>query len=83
MAAKKQKSPAPAGIDEQLKAAIRESGLTHYRIGKDSGVASPIIDRFMSGERDLRLATAAKLAETLGLELKPKLEPKPKSASSK
>jgi plasmid maintenance system antidote protein VapI len=56
-------------IDEQLRAAIRDSGLTHYRIGKDAGVAPHIIDRFVSGERDLRLATAAKIGKVLGLGL--------------
>lgn len=59
-----------------LRAAIKSSGLTHYRIAKDAGIKPQIIDRFVSGERDLRLATAAKLCEALGLELK--LKPKSK-----
>ncbi|MSR60600.1 MAG: hypothetical protein EXS05_23660, partial [Planctomycetaceae bacterium] len=58
-----------------LRAAIVDSGKTHYRIGKDAGVAAQIIDRFVSGKReDIRLATAAKLCEALGLELKSKGE---------
>lgn len=71
MAGKARKAK-PVGLADVLRAAITESGLTHYRIGKDSGVAPQIIDRFVSGERDLKLGTAEKLCEQLGLELKPK-----------
>jgi hypothetical protein len=35
----------------------------------DAGVRQQVIDRFVSGERDIRLVTAAKLAGVLGLEL--------------
>jgi plasmid maintenance system antidote protein VapI len=55
---------------EVLRAAIRESGLTSYRIAKDCGIKPDQIDRFVSGERDLRLATAELIAERLGLELR-------------
>lgn len=57
----------PARIDDVLRQAIRASGLTHYRIAKDAGIATAILDRFMSEERDMRLATAAKVAQVLGL----------------
>ena len=49
--------------------AIRQSGLTHYRLGKDAGVAPAQLDRFVAGERDLTLTTAAKVARALGLVL--------------
>jgi transcriptional regulator with XRE-family HTH domain len=52
-----------------LKSAIKTSGKTVYRIAQESGVAHPVILRFMSGERDIRLETAEKLADTLGLRL--------------
>ncbi len=64
------KTPAP--IDETLREAIRESGATHYRLGKDAGVAPAQLDRFVAGERDLTLATAAKVAAALGLVLMPR-----------
>ena len=57
-------------IDADLRAAIVESGLTHYRIAKDAGVSPDVITRFVTGERDIRLGTAAKVAAALGLELK-------------
>ena len=54
---------------KDLKQAIRDSGKTHYRIAADAGIRPAIIDRFMSGERDMRLTTAAKVANALGLML--------------
>jgi plasmid maintenance system antidote protein VapI len=56
-------------LTEQLRAAIAASGKTHYRLWQESGVAPHVIDRFVSGERSLNLATADKLAATLGLAL--------------
>jgi plasmid maintenance system antidote protein VapI len=56
-------------IADVLRNAIRESGLTHYRIAKDAGIKPDMIDRFVFGKRDLRLGTAAKIADVLGLEL--------------
>jgi len=53
-------------LSEDLKKAITDSGLTHYAIAKAAAVGQPIIDRFMSGERDMRVATAAKICQVLG-----------------
>ncbi|MGE3409015.1 MAG: hypothetical protein AB7I37_19525 [Pirellulales bacterium] len=63
-------------LSATLKQAIRDSGLTHYRISKDCGVSATIIDRFLSNDpathRDIRLeATAEKLAKTLRLAIMP------------
>jgi transcriptional regulator with XRE-family HTH domain len=52
-----------------LKAAIRDSGLTDYRIAADTGVKATSIGRFMRGETSLRLDRAEAIAEYLGLEL--------------
>jgi transcriptional regulator with XRE-family HTH domain len=57
-------------LPERLRAAIRKSGKTVYRVGVESGVSHPVILRFLSGERDIRLETAEKLAASLGLALK-------------
>ncbi len=59
-------------LPEKLRAAIRKTGKSVYQVAKDSGVAHPVILRFLSGERDIRLETAEKLAQSLGLELKQK-----------
>jgi hypothetical protein len=63
----------PQTIDATLRRAIKASGKTHYAIAQAAGVAPSQIDRFMlpanAGRRDLRLATAAKIAAALGFVL--------------
>lgn len=59
-------------ITEQLRKAVKESGETVYRVAKNSGVDYSVLLRFMAKERGVSLMTAAKLAEGLGLELRPK-----------
>lgn len=66
----------PRPLDLALRQAIRSSGLTHYAIGKAAEVAPSMLDRFMLPEDDprhrgLTLATAARIAGSLGLELRP------------
>jgi len=56
-------------LSDVLKAAIRQTGKPLYRLAKESGVSQPIIYRFVSGERDIRLETADKLAAVLRLKL--------------
>jgi DNA-binding phage protein len=60
----------PRVITNSLKAVIRKSGLTHYRIAKDAGFKPEQLDRFMSGDRDIMLATADRIAKFFGLELR-------------
>jgi len=57
-------------LTNSLKAAIKASDMTVYQISKESGVTQAMISRFLSDERDIRLATADKLSAVLGLELK-------------
>ena len=59
-------------LEKRIRAEIRKSGLTIYRVAKDSGVSQPIVSRFMNSKRGITLATASKLVEYLGLELTPK-----------
>ena len=61
--------PIPNSLSEALKRAIQESEMTVYQIAKEAHVSQIIISRFLSGERDIRMATADKLANALGLKL--------------
>jgi len=61
--------PIPHPISESLKRAIEESSLSVYEIAKRAHVSQIMISRFLSGERDIRMATADKLANVLGLKL--------------
>jgi transcriptional regulator with XRE-family HTH domain len=65
-------SDQPADIIEQLKDAISNSGLSRYALSCASGVEQSALSRFMSGERGLSLESAARLADVLGLEMRPK-----------
>ena len=56
-------------IDEQLRQAILNSGTTVYGVAKGSGVGHPVLSRYLSRERDIRLATAARIADFLDLQL--------------
>lgn len=61
--------PISRSIADSLKQAIRDSGRSMYELSKDSGIAQIVIARFLSGERDIRMATADKLARTLNMQL--------------
>jgi transcriptional regulator with XRE-family HTH domain len=52
-----------------LKEAIAESGLTLSELAKRSKVSQPQLSRFMLNQRTLTLRSAAKLFDTLGLEV--------------
>jgi hypothetical protein len=52
-----------------LRDALRASDKSMNQIAQEAGVSSIVVSRFLSGERDIRMATADKLAEVLGLKL--------------
>ena len=68
-------------LAEDLRKAISDSGLTHYALGKAASVDIASIDRFMSGERDMKIMTASKICSVLGYGLA-KIEP-PKPSKKK
>ena len=63
------KSKPKPTLTDVLRTAIEESGLTLYRLAKDTGVIKTSLMRFMAGETSLRLDKADVLADYLGLEL--------------
>lgn len=56
-------------LSRQLRDVIESRQLTAYALGKQAEVDATIVARFLSGERDLRLATADRIAASLGLRL--------------
>jgi transcriptional regulator with XRE-family HTH domain len=52
-----------------LKAAIAQSSRTVRQLAREAGVSEVALTQFLAGTRDLRLATAEKLADVLGLKL--------------
>jgi transcriptional regulator with XRE-family HTH domain len=59
-------------IGEQLRAAVVDATTTRslYSIAKQAGVDPSVVSRWVRGERDLQLATAAKISAVVGLELR-------------
>ncbi|MCI0637962.1 MAG: helix-turn-helix domain-containing protein [Gemmataceae bacterium] len=56
-------------LSQALKDALKASNKSMYQIAQDAGVSQIVVSRFLAGERDIRMATADKLAEALGLKL--------------
>jgi transcriptional regulator with XRE-family HTH domain len=65
----KKKTKIDPTLAEVIKSKMESSGLSQYRIAKDSGVSSGVLNRFMSGERTVSLENADKLCKALGLKL--------------
>ena len=66
-------------VSEQLRKRIVDSGLTHYRIGTDTGINIRTIDRFIGEGIPIKSFTLDTLCEYFGLELaeeKPGTAPK-------
>ena len=61
--------PIPRSLSASLKKAMKHSPKTSYQLAKEAGVSPIMLSRFLSGKRDIRLATADRLAHALGLKL--------------
>ena len=57
------------GLLEDMKRAIDESGMSRYRISKESGVAASQLSRLVNGERGLSIEAMERVAEVLGFEI--------------
>ncbi len=56
-------------LADELRRAIRESGLSFNALATDTGVDKTIVGRFMAQKRTMTVETAGKLAKALGLRL--------------
>jgi transcriptional regulator with XRE-family HTH domain len=63
------RKPQRRTIVDELRQAIQQSGQSQYALAKSVGVDQSVISRFMAGQRDVTLATAAKLAVSGGQEV--------------
>lgn len=61
--------PIPYSLSAALKKAMKRNSKTSYQLAKEAGLSQIMISRFLSGQRDIRLATADRLAHALGLRL--------------
>lgn len=56
-------------LQDQLRQAVLDSGLSLYAVAKGAEIAYPVLYRFVMGERDLTLQTASRLADYFGMRL--------------
>jgi hypothetical protein len=56
-------------LTQALRQAIQDSEQSLYAVAKGSDVDYATLTRFLSGERDMRLGNASKVAEYLGFHL--------------
>jgi transcriptional regulator with XRE-family HTH domain len=56
-------------LSDPLKKAIEQSPKSVRQLAKAANVSSVVLAQFLAGQRDLRLATAERLAHLLGLRL--------------
>ena len=59
-------------LTEQLRAAVKSADKTRYRLSLETGIDQGSLSRFVHRKAGLTLETAGRLADALGLELKPK-----------
>lgn len=64
----KRRNKAP-DIEEQMRQAIRESGLSLNKLAEATGVHKAQLSRFLRAEQSMTLRAAAKLCAYLGLTL--------------
>lgn len=61
--------PDSAILSDALREAIGQYGKSVHRLAKQAKVSEILLQQFLDGQRDLRLATAERLAQVLGLKL--------------
>jgi hypothetical protein len=56
-------------LTDQLRQAIVDSGLTRYRIAKETGVSEATLSKFHLAQRGLSMAAMDRVGEFLGLKI--------------
>lgn len=68
------KKKRPPTLADQLRACIRNSGVSLRGLAFTAQVDASCLTRFMAGERDLTVSSAGRLADVMGLQLVQTLE---------
>jgi len=65
------------GMDviDSLREALRNAGVSRYRIAQDTGITEAILSRFVNGKRGLSMENVDALCRYLRLELRPMKRP--------
>jgi transcriptional regulator with XRE-family HTH domain len=65
-------------LTDQLRQAIDDSGVTRYRIAKETGISESALSQFYNGHRGLSMKALNALAEFLQLTITTGRKPEPK-----
>jgi hypothetical protein len=68
----------PVLLTDQLRQAIDESGLTRYRISKETGISEATLSKFYLGQRGLSMEAMNALGQCLKLTIVMGRKPEPK-----
>ena len=60
----------PAKIEDELRRALVRSGRSHNQLAQLAGLETSAVNRFIRGKRGLAVGNFARVARTIGLELK-------------
>ena len=56
-------------LTDQIRRAIDESGVSRYRLWKETGIDQAVLSRFMAGKAGMTLKSLDVLADALGLRI--------------
>jgi transcriptional regulator with XRE-family HTH domain len=56
-------------LTDQIRKAIRRSGVSRYKIWQETGIAQSTLSKFLEGQRGLNLESLDKLADYLRIDL--------------
>ena len=56
-------------VSDQIRAAIESSGMSRYRIWKETGIDQSVLSKFMLGQRGISMESLDRLGELLDLEV--------------
>lgn len=77
------KESAQPKFSDQIREAIDSSGMSRYRICKETGIDPPTLSRFMSGKRGLTMQKLDTLAAFLDLRIVSSKRVKPTKKTTK
>jgi len=61
-------------LSDQIRQAIRDSGVSPYQLAKTAGISSSVLSRFLNGGSGLTLTTLDSLADVLGFQVTPSVQ---------
>ena len=68
-------------LSDEIRAAVKDSGLTRYRISKLTGIDAAVLCRFVQGQVGLSMDSLDSLADCIGLHVQSEHKPPAKKGA--